>query len=258
MWPVSAVFLFPVMGTWIKDAGHAGQRPDCEKVAVQTNGNAYVYGPLERCKLKCEQESTGTCNVVSRYEQNNKLDTSNWHCYTYACTHVERVRWVAQTSWGQGADGATAHFRLFEQNQPNGANRTQWVNRTRWVNRLRWVNSIRWINKTRWWNRTWDPLRWRNRTYRNDRAPNDKEEADDGVVEERTVAATNDSAFMFMIVLCTTVAVVLCYKECRRGSNGASLRPPTLEMMVVDAVPVVVAGQNMYAEAVLADRTEHT
>ena len=54
----------------------------------------------EICKTKCLEEPTGTCNMVSRYGENVKSATENYHCRLYGCPDPSSFTWITQNQWG--------------------------------------------------------------------------------------------------------------------------------------------------------------
>jgi len=97
---------------WYKDSSHTGKRPDCYKIQIpgSTTNQNYKWGTLAKCKEVCIQEPTGTCNMLSRYGENSKTSTDNWHCRFYACEDPFNFTWIEQTQWGNYADEANTYI----------------------------------------------------------------------------------------------------------------------------------------------------
>ena len=93
---------------WYKDTTHTGKRPDCpfSKIGNQN----YLWGTLDKCKNKCIQETTGKCNMLSRYGENTKTSTENYHCRFYACEDPFNFTWIEQTQWGNYASEANTYI----------------------------------------------------------------------------------------------------------------------------------------------------
>ena len=68
---------------WDKDLTHTGKRPDCPKIIISQSASNknYKWGTLNTCKKVCIEESTGKCNMISRYGDTSKSDTDEWHCW---------------------------------------------------------------------------------------------------------------------------------------------------------------------------------
>ena len=159
--------------SWEKVSSHLGKKPDCEKVIVN-NGHNYLWGTLEQCKNKCLSESSGKCNIVSRYSGKN--DNENYHCRFYGCKDLNNFNWIDQNEWGNGASGCVTYklgCNLDEdicrtcpwmENTCDPINRyiniTQYVNQTRYINVTRYVdipkyiNTSRYVNVTKYFNQT--------------------------------------------------------------------------------------------------------
>lgn len=93
---------------WYRDTTHTGKRPDCpfSKVGNQN----YLWGTLDKCKNKCIKETTGKCNMLSRYGENAKTNTENYHCRFYACEDPFNFTWIDQTQWGNYANEANTYI----------------------------------------------------------------------------------------------------------------------------------------------------
>ena len=148
---------------WDKITSHIGKRPVCDSVAIRSDGVNYQWGTLEGCQNSCLNEPTGLCNIVSRY--GTKSDTSNWHCWFYACKDHTYV-WEPQTSWGNGASSSIVYTFPYRhhQTQYKTVNKTNWVDKIRWTNKTNWVDKIRWTNKTNIETNWVDKIRWTNKT----------------------------------------------------------------------------------------------
>jgi len=146
---------------WKKDTSNPGKRPNCDKIFINSNGN-YLWGTLNSCKKKCLEESTGLCNIISRYGENLKTAEDLYHCYFYKCMNPYNFTWIVQNQWGNGASYSNTyilpirHYILDTRYINVYQNITKFVNKTRWINKTNWINQekIIWINKTRWINKT--------------------------------------------------------------------------------------------------------
>jgi len=87
---------------WYKDTAHTGKRPDCP-FSEATNVQNYLWGILEKCKTKCIEETTGKCNMVSRFGDSTKSPTEAYHCRFYECPDPNNFTWVTQEQWGNYA-----------------------------------------------------------------------------------------------------------------------------------------------------------
>ena len=146
---------------WRKESDHIGKRPVCNANIDVTNGKNYRYTTLERCKQACV-DTTG-CDTISRYVYTGKTDTSQWHCWFYACGAQSTYQWEPQTSWGHGANKAVTYFLYTRGKQSTKViNETRYIDKVRWTNETRYIDKIidhfvnvtRYMNKTRWTNAT--------------------------------------------------------------------------------------------------------
>ena len=94
---------------WYKDSAHTGKRPDCP-FSKATNVQNYVWATLPNCKTKCIQESTGKCNMVSRFGDSTKSPTEAYHCRFYECPDPNNFTWVTQEQWGNYASDCNTYM----------------------------------------------------------------------------------------------------------------------------------------------------
>jgi hypothetical protein len=94
---------------WNKDTLNTGKRPDCDKAKINNNNN-YLWGTLQSCKKKCLEESTGLCNIISRYGENSKTADELYHCYFYSCKNPDNFTWIDQNQWGNGASTSNTYI----------------------------------------------------------------------------------------------------------------------------------------------------
>ena len=148
--------------SWEKDTLNIGMRPDCENIPINSNGDNYLWGTLATCKNKCLQETSGKCNIVSRYGASTKSDTENYHCRFYGCKDLSNINWVTQTQWGNGASNSQSH--ILTCNVDNVCRTCPWnehtctsynsINVTNYNNVSRIVNVTRYIDTPRYYNIT--------------------------------------------------------------------------------------------------------
>jgi len=125
---------------WVKDSTHTGKRPDCP-FSKATNNQNYLWGTLENCKKKCIQESTGKCNMVSRYGETSKLETDPYHCRFYECPDTNNFTWITQDQWGNYANECNTyimpirHYTIESRYQ----NVTQYINQTRYIDTIKYT-----------------------------------------------------------------------------------------------------------------------
>ena len=114
---------------WYKDTAHSGKRPDCPFSKATSHEN-YLWGNLAWCKTKCIEESTGKCNMVSRFGDSTKSPTQPYHCRFYECPDPNNFTWVTQEQWGNYANECNTymlpirHYTL----------ESRYVNVTRYIN----------------------------------------------------------------------------------------------------------------------------
>ncbi len=133
---------------WYKDTAHAGKRPNCpfSKVAKVDN---YLWGTLSTCKTKCIEETTGKCNMVSRFGDSTKSPTEAYHCRFYECPDPNNFTWITQIQWGNFANECNTymlpirHYTLESRyvNVSNIVNVTNTINITNYIDiqRLKYI-----------------------------------------------------------------------------------------------------------------------
>ena len=94
---------------WYKDSEHTGKRPDCP-FSKATNVQNYVWATLPNCKTKCIEESTGKCNMVSRFGDSTKSPTEAYHCRFYECPDPNNFTWITQEQWGNYASDCNTYM----------------------------------------------------------------------------------------------------------------------------------------------------
>ena len=94
---------------WYKDSAHTGKRPDCP-FSKATNVQNYVWATLPNCKTKCIEESTGKCNMVSRFGDSIKSPTEAYHCRFYECPDPNNFTWITQEQWGNYASDCNTYM----------------------------------------------------------------------------------------------------------------------------------------------------
>tara|TARA_B100000963_G_scaffold70065_1_gene58415 strand:+ start:172 stop:2271 length:2100 start_codon:yes stop_codon:yes gene_type:complete len=94
---------------WYKDTTHTGKRPDCP-FSKATNVQNYVWATLPNCKTKCIEETTGKCNMVSRFGDSTKSPTEAYHCRFYECPDPNNFTWVTQEQWGNFASDCNTYM----------------------------------------------------------------------------------------------------------------------------------------------------
>ena len=94
---------------WHKDTTHTGKRPDCP-FSKATNVQNYVWATLPNCKTKCIEETTGKCNMVSRFGDSTKSPTEAYHCRFYECPDPNNFTWVTQQQWGNYANECNTYM----------------------------------------------------------------------------------------------------------------------------------------------------
>ena len=94
---------------WYKDTSHTGKRPDCP-FSKATNVQNYVWATLPNCKTKCIEESTGKCNMVSRFGDSTKSPTEAYHCRFYECPDPNNFTWITQEQWGNYASDCNTYM----------------------------------------------------------------------------------------------------------------------------------------------------
>jgi len=130
---------------WYKDTSHTGKRPDCP-FSYATNHQNYLWGTLNWCKHKCMYETTGKCNMVSRYGDSSKTADQAYHCRFYECPNPNNVTWITQTQWGNYANECNTyiipirHFTI----ESRMVNVTQYI----FQNITNFIDVINYINKT--------------------------------------------------------------------------------------------------------------
>ena len=148
---------------WYKDTKNTGKRPDCAHSYASGNDN-YLWGQLSQCKKKCIEESTGKCNMLTRYGDASKSDTENYHCRFYECADPNNFTWIVQTQWGNYASECNTymlpirHFTL----ESRYINKTRYINQTRYVNKTNYVTIINYVNETLYHNVTREILKYIN------------------------------------------------------------------------------------------------
>ena len=152
---------------WVYNNENTGKRPDCPTVSIRHDGKAYHWGTLNKCKIKCLEEPTGLCNIVSRYGESFKSSSDNYHCWFYACPNPNNLTWVTQTFWGNGASSCNTYIinprhyilprvteKIIYTNVTLYINQTRYNNVTRYIDQTRYNNVTRYIDQTRYNNVT--------------------------------------------------------------------------------------------------------
>ena len=95
---------------WYKDSTHTGMRPNCQQIPMMVTLDNYKYDTLNSCKNACISESTGKCNMISRYGEITKPLTSEWHCRFYACPDPYNFTWIIQDQSGHYANECNTYI----------------------------------------------------------------------------------------------------------------------------------------------------
>ena len=85
-------------------------RPNCQQIPMMVTLDNYKYDTLNSCKKACISESTGKCNMISRYGEITKPLTSDWHCRFYACPDPYNFTWIIQDQTGHYANECNTYI----------------------------------------------------------------------------------------------------------------------------------------------------
>ena len=115
------VFVFGIASAadWRTLAKQSTHRPICRSATIQTNGNTYVVATLDECKVLCEQEHTGTCNVLAHDDH---------MCHAYACPDPEQIFWSKDSKFSDAMSWYILPVRHFDVRPV-----IHYINKTRYV-----------------------------------------------------------------------------------------------------------------------------